>query len=178
MSVWRLTEQRGGALSGARAGAGRSRELGSVGLACRASVRPSAPALEHLLDTYAYAVARLESLDAGHQQLVVVALAMTRRRDHRERDGPWLQRASGGGAPDSAAAAPRGVAGDRHRPLARAARKQPRDLAEKFPLELDVLARTSLAFALGSSRARVRVGHALGLLDRLLLDEDALALVG
>src|ERR1700689_4291491 len=48
------------------------------------SVEPCAPAVEDLVDVGSYSITRLRAVDARHQQVVVVGVAVTHRRHHRE----------------------------------------------------------------------------------------------
>ena len=54
-------------------------------------------------------LACLRSLDASHQQIVIVAFAMARGRNHCERDRGGVKRPRGGGPANTTTAAPAGV---------------------------------------------------------------------
>jgi len=90
-----------------------------------------------------------------------------------------LECAPGGGSSDASAAAGRGVPGDRLRALAGASGIQVGDRGCHLGLQLEVLARSSYGIAFATTGARRLVGEALGfrLLERRLLNQDALALV-
>src|SRR5208283_2730323 len=106
----------------------------------RRSVERRPPELEDLLDVSANMVASLQALDASHQQLVVVGLAVTHRRHHRAGNGLRVKRAGRGGPPDAAAAPVTGVPCDLLGSLPRAAGEEAPDLACELALELEVFA--------------------------------------
>ena len=104
---------------------------------------------------------------------------MADRGGHGETDRAGVERPTRGAAANPAAVASPGVAGDLLGPNARAAGEEAADLRRHLSLEGDVLLGATKALPLAPPRSRVGVGEAFGLclLERLLLDQDALALV-
>jgi hypothetical protein len=97
--------------------------------------------------------------------------------DHRQLDGAGVESAAGGAAPDAAAPARRGMAGDRRGAILRTGREQAPDLRGEPVVEGSVLAGAALRVAGAPPGARLLVGQAflLGAFERGVLDEQALA---
>ncbi len=105
---------------------------------------------------------------------------MADRRNDRQLDRRLLERASGGGPSDAAAAARRGMPGDRLSTLGRAPGIQIGDRSRHLALQLEVLARASLSVALTAPCAHFGSStETLGfrLFKRNLLDQNAMAFV-
>jgi hypothetical protein len=77
------------------------------------SRRLAAPAAQHVLDAHPYPSSRSFAVDARHQQLVVVGVDVSDRRNDRETHGSGIKSPFGRAASDSSAATRRRVNGDR-----------------------------------------------------------------
>ncbi len=143
------------------------------------SVEPCAPAVEDLVDVGSYSVTRFRAVDARHQQVVVVGVAVTHRRHHRERDRRRVKSATGSGSSDPAATAITSMRRYRLSPRLGATGEDAGDLTCEITLKLDVFVRPSLMLTVASSRPRILISQALSLgpLDRWPFDEHTLALI-
>ena len=137
------------------------------------------PVGKDAVDVGADAVAGDVARDAGHQQGVVVGVLVADRGHHGQGDRLFIKSAASRRTADPAAAPQSGMAGDRLGTFGRAAGKQPRDFGRHAGLELHVLVSAALTVSFTAAAPRVLVGEALlfGLLERRLLDQDALPLV-
>ena len=124
-------------------------------------------------------LARLTSVDAGHEEVVVVGVSVADRGRNRELNRFRLERSAGRGPADAAASPRAGVAGDRLRPFDRAGGEAPHDLARHLSLEVEIPSGASIlvAFAAAPSSLLVRQACRLGELEGFPLDEDSVALV-
>ena len=104
---------------------------------------------------------------------------MAHRGDYRKGDRVGIEGSSGGAAADAAAATGAGMPSDVVGPLGRASREQLGDRTCEGGVELGVVLPSTPLVPLAPALTGDIVGQArmLGLLQRLLLDEDALALV-
>jgi hypothetical protein len=104
---------------------------------------------------------------------------MADRGDHGRGDRLLVKSAAGCRTAYPAAAAQRGMAGDRLGTFGRAAGEQPCDLRRHAGLQLDVLAGSALTVPFTAAQPRILVRETLlfGLLERRLLDQDGLPLV-
>ena len=124
------------------------------------SVEPCAPAVEDLIDVgLSHSVTRLRAVDARHQQVVVVGVAVTHRRHHRECDRRRVKSTTGGGSSNSAAAAITSMRRYHLSPRLGAAGEDAGDLACEIALKLDVFVRPSLMLAVPSSRPRILISR-------------------
>src|SRR5436305_5923031 len=147
-------------------------------LSCWIFDRSGSPAVQYAVDVVADAVAGVLAVDAGHEQLVVVSVLVPDRRHDREEYRLLVQCAPGGRPAHPAAAAHAGVPGDGFGARSGAAGELLADALVETGSELDVFGGAADAVALAAAFADVLVGEALllGLLERGLLDEDALPL--
>jgi hypothetical protein len=127
----------------------------------------------------AYVLARNLAIDPGHQQLVVSSVLMSNGSCDGQLDRPRIERPTRGGAAYPSAATGRGASGDLLRTRCWATREQPRDLARHPFLQIEILLRTPRGLSRPPARPRFLVGETrrLGLIERVLLDEDSLPLI-
>ena len=145
----------------------------------RSSSAGDAPGLEHALDGRSDVQPSLVATTPNIRQPVVWGVSVAHRGDHGQPNRARLEGTPGGAPPDAPAAPHRRVTRDLGRPLAGAAREHSDDLISERRLELGVLRLAPRPLANAATGAGVGVGQALrlGLVERLGLDQDPLALV-
>lgn len=137
------------------------------------------PGSQDAVDGRPDSAAGILARETGHQQGVIVRILVPDRCNHGHHDRLLIQRTTGRGAADPAAAPQTSVLGDHLGPFGRTAREELLYFPGEMGLQLHILLRPAYSVTLAAAHPGVLVGQTLLLrtFEGRFLDENTLALV-